>query len=274
MKKNSISVVFITKNEEFHIGDAIDNVKDFAEEIFVVDSGSTDKTVEIAEAKGAKVLLHLFETFGKQWNWALDNCPIKTRWTMKMDPDERLSSSLKENITQRLDQKDDVTGYEFDRILWFMGKPMRGWRDRVLRIWRTGRCRFTDSRVNEHPLVDGLVQFLPGVMEHYDSCDLHRWVEKQNFYTTIGLLAKVNGDKAAVKPSLMGTRLARRNWFKKVFFRIPGRYFLMFLQLYFLKGLWREGRTGYWCACMRIWVRRLYEGKIIEYQNTGRLTKM
>lgn len=266
MEKPSLAVLFITLNEEYHIGAAIDNVKDIANEIWVVDSGSTDKTVEIAEAKGAKVVYHKFETFGAQWNFAL-SLSVKSDWTMKMDPDERLSEELKEEIVVAINSRNDLAGFEFDRILWFMGKPMRGWKDRVVRIWKTGECQFTDVIVNEHPLVNGNVGFLKGKMDHLDCHNLQQWIDKQNGYTTQGAIARITNTNLAAEPRLLGTRLQRRMWFKKIFFSLPFRYLLMFMQLYFGKHLWREGKIGWYCVLMRIWARRLLEAKVIEMRN-------
>lgn len=223
MGKPSLTVLFITLNEGYHIGAAIDNVMDIAEEIYVVDSGSTDRTVAIAESKGAKVVYHKFEGFGAQWNFAL-SLSIKSAWTMKMDPDERLSDALKDEIRRTLESIREVIGFEFDRVLWFMGRPMRGWKDRVLRVWRTGFCRFTEVSVNEHPLVAGRVLCLKGRMEHLDSKDLDHWIDKQNKYTTQAAAAKLSQMGYAVRPKFWRTRLARRMWFKRLFFRLPFRY--------------------------------------------------
>lgn len=271
MSKPSLSVIFITKNEEFHIGNAIDSVTDLAEQIFVVDSGSSDGTVRLAKEKGAVVFEHPFKNFGDQWNWALDNCPIKSEWTMKMDPDERLSESLKKDIAKICSEKNDVTGLEFDRVLWFMGKRIPSWRDRVLRVWRTGQCRFTDVAVNEYPLVKGRVIRLQGLMEHLDSRDLHHWVEKQNKYTTAEALRRLRGEPMAQMPKLFGSRLERRMWIKKLFFKLPFRYGLMFCHLYFGKRLFLLGRTGLECALLRMWSRRLIEQKMVEAITTGRM---
>ncbi len=266
MGNSSLAVIFITLNEEYHIGAAIDNVKDISSEIWVVDSGSTDKTVEIAESKGAKVVHHPFENFGAQWNFAL-SLPVKSSWTMKMDPDERLMDELKDEIVTVINSPNGLTGFEFNRILWFMGKPMRGWKDRVVRIWKTGKCRFTDVIVNEHPLVDGRVGFLKGQMDHLDSKDLEHWISKQNKYTTQAAIARCQNAEYAVRPRLWGTRLERRMWVKRIYLFLPCRHVLRFIYIYFSKQLWREGRTGWHCALLRIWVARCIDAKFIEMQN-------
>ena len=263
MDSNSLAVLFITLNEEYHIGAAIDNVKDIASEIWVVDSGSTDKTVEIAEAKGAKVVYHKFKNFGTQWNFAL-SLPVKSSWTMKIDPDERLRDGLKAELAKCLSADDATSGYSFYRVLWFMGECLSGVKNEVVRVWRTGQCHFSDVEVNEHPIVYGKVVRLRGLMDHFDSKDLSHWMEKQNKYTAAEALMRYRGDGLAAKPRLLGSSLERRMWLKKMFFKIPGRYLLMNLILFFLKGAWRSGRNGwYWVKCREM-VMRLREYKYIE----------
>ena len=274
MKESDLTVIFITLNEEFHIGAAIDNVKSIAKDIFVVDSLSVDKTVDVALEKGAKVVQRPFTNFGDQWNFALEKLPIRTKWTMKMDPDERLSDELKDEIRQALENPGSVTGFEFDRILWFMGRCLPGWRDSVVRIWKTNACRFTNIAVNEHPLVDGRVRRLHHVMNHLDSQDLYHWFKKQNEYLPAEAIRRYKGEALADEPKFWGTKLQRHMWFKKVFFKLPFRYTLMFFQLYFGKGLWKLGMTGLWCVRMRIWARQSVECAVQEMKNTGRLISL
>lgn len=269
MNSNSLAVLFITLNEEYHIGAAIDNVKDIASEIWVVDSGSTDKTVAVAEAKGAKVVFHKFENFGAQWNFAL-NLPIKSAWTMKMDPDERLGRELKAQIADAI-SKGDSDGYSFRRVLYFMGRKLGSMTNEVVRIWKTGQCKFTDVAVNEHPIVDGKVAHLEGLMEHYDSRDLHQWVEKQNRYSSLEAIRWFKGDANAARPKLFGNSLERRMWLKVAFFRLPFRYIVLFIYYYFVKGLWKSGYEGRAFIRYRIWNWRLREDKVREMRNVGRL---
>ena len=265
MTKPSLAILFITLNEEYHIGAAIDNVKGIASEIWMVDSGSTDKTVEIAESKGAKVVYHKFENFGAQWNFAL-SLPVKSAWTMKMDPDERLRDELKVELMKCLSCDDMSSGFSFDRVLWFMGKCLYGVRNEVVRVWRTGTCKFSDVEVNEHPIVEGKVVKLHGLMDHFDSKDLSHWMAKQNKYTSAEALMRFRGDGLAAEPKLFGSGLERRMWLKKLFFKIPGRYFLMNMILFFFKGAWRSGVNGWhWVKCREM-VMRLREYKYIEMQ--------
>ena len=263
MGKLSLTVLFITLNEEYHIGAAIDNVKDIAEEIYVVDSGSTDRTVAIAESKGANVVYHKFEGFGAQWNFAL-SLPIRTAWTMKMDPDERLSEGLKTELREALktDRKD--VGFSCDLILWFMGYRLKGVKLEIFRIWRTGRCRFTDISVNEHQILEGEWVKLRGTMEHLDSRNLTDWLAKQNHYTLKEAMQRYQGEQLPVQPRLLGNRLERRIFLKWLFRRLPMRYFIENLYNFFGRGAWRSGVYGWrWVKCREM-VSRLCEYKYLE----------
>lgn len=264
MSKPSLSVIFITKNEEFHIGNAIDNVKDIAEEIFVVDSGSTDKTVEIAGRKGAKVLFHAFEGFGKQWNWALDNCPVKTVWTMKMDPDERASGELKDEIRGICEEDSETVAYQISWQIYFMGKPVKTRSHYFTRIWKTGCGRFSDVLVNEHFIPNGELGRLSGKLNHFDSKDLTSWLEKQNRYTYQEALMRYRGDQRSARPKLFGNTLERRMFLGTLFYKLPFRYLLIFWYYFLFTGAWRSGVDGWRWAQMRVFVLRVIEYKWIE----------
>jgi hypothetical protein len=141
----------------------------------------------------------------------------------------------------------------------------------ITRLWRTGKCRFTDVTVNEHPLVDGMLHHLRGVMRHHDSPDLHHWLNKQNKYSSAEAIAAFRGSKLADKPALFGTRLQRRMWLKTNFFHIPFRYQLLFVYHFVLQGAWRGGWVGYAWSRLRCDVYRFREYKLREIRLTGRV---
>lgn len=270
MKKLSLTVLFITKNEEYHIGAAIDNVKDIAEAIYVVDSGSTDQTVAIAESKGAKVVYHKFEGFGAQWNFAL-SLPIKTDWTMKMDPDERLSDALKDELCIALQTTRADVGFSCDLVLWFMGHRLNGVKMEIFRIWRTGICRFTDISVNEHLTFVGRGhwQKLRGTMEHLDSRNLTDWLAKQNMYTLREAEQRLDGERLPARPRLFGSRLERRMFLKWLFRRLPFRYLIENLYNLFWRGAWRSGVHGWrWVKCREL-ATRIQEYKYFEMRDAA-----
>ena len=266
MTKNSLTVIMLTLNEEYHLPNAINNLKGFADNIFVLDSFSTDNTVKIAKSHGVKVKQRKFTNFGDQWNYALKHCPFNSDWTMKLDPDEELTSFLKNEIKAKINSNNEYSAYEFRRRLWFMGKPLKVY-NKVLRIWRTGKCKFSEVLVNEHPIINGNVGYLQGVMEHYDSMNLNHWLEKQNNYSSLEALTIFKKLDLAEKPKLLGSSLQRKMFFKQIFFKIPFKYTLIIFYNLFIQGAWKSGRSGLRWAIMRSFVYRLREYKLKEMQN-------
>lgn len=264
-----VAVVMISLNEGHNLEAVCQNLAGWAQEMFLLDSYSQDDTVDIALKYGVKVVQRRFRGFGDQWNFALEHFPISAPWTMKLDPDERLSDELKANLLAAF-QQDQGAGFSLTRRLWMMGTPLPV-RQTLLRVWRTGLCRFTDIEVNEHPIVSGEIRYVAGDMEHHDSPDLDHWLEKQNRYTTAEAIMALKQEPMADSPKLLGTAFQRRMWLKKHFKRIPCRFFLFFLYHWLWLGAWRAGWVGYAWARLRADVMRLIDYKRREIELTGKL---
>lgn len=263
----NIAVILISLNEGHNMVGVLENLKGWAHEVFVLDSFSKDDTVEKAIAHGAKVFQRRFTNFGDHWNFALDNLPIQSPWTMKLDPDERISDSLKSEIASAI-ALDNSDGMSMIRRLWFMGRPLPV-THRLTRVWRTGKCRFTDVDVNEHPIVDGTLTNLSGEIAHYDSPDLDHWYEKQNRYSTAEAIVQFEKKKLAATPNLLGSDLERRMWLKRAFPNLPFRFFLFFLHCLLVQGAWRAGKVGWIWSQLRADVMRMKEIKAYEMKLTG-----
>lgn len=264
-----VAVVMISLNEAHNMEAVLQNLEGWAQEVFLVDSYSADDTVGIALRHGVHVVQRQFRGFGDQWNFALRELPITAPWTMKLDPDERLTDELKRNLAEAT-ARGDADGFTLTRRLWFMGRPLPV-RQSLLRVWRTGHCRFSDVLVNEHPLVGGRLVPVRGDIEHHDSPDLDHWLEKQNHYTTTEAIAAHEGQSLSAEPRLFGSPLQRRMWIKHNYRKFPGRYVALFLHHYLVQGAWRAGWVGYVWARLRCDVYRLWEYKLREIQLTGRL---
>jgi glycosyltransferase involved in cell wall biosynthesis len=259
----------ITLNEAHNLRKVLESIDGWAQEVFIVDSFSVDDTVDIALEYGVNIVQKKFKDFGSQWNFALENLPIKSKWTMKLDPDERLTEQLKASLNVLIN--DDIDGIVIERRLWFMGKilPIK---QSLLRVWRTGTCRFSNVAVNEHPNVSGKrILSAKGVLEHHDSPNLDHWVFKQNKYTTMEAASQFMQKDMAALPLFWRGGLNRRMWFKKYFWRIPFRYFLLYLYHYFWLGAWRAGRIGGIWAHLRVEVYRMWEYKFLEMSQRGEL---
>jgi glycosyltransferase involved in cell wall biosynthesis len=257
-----IAIVMISLNEAHNMPCILENIKDFATEIFLIDSYSTDETVNIALKYGVYVVQRKFRGFGDQWNFAMSELPITAPWTMKLDPDERLTDELKQSICEII-KKNSANAFTVRRRLWFMSQPLPVIQT-ILRGWKTGSCRFSDVLVNEHPLVEHQAVNAVGFLEHHDSPDLHHWVEKQNRYTTAEAIIRFRKLPMAANPKLFGTKFERRIWLKKFFFRIPFRYSLYFFYNLIVVRVWSTGSAGFAWARLRVWVRRMIEDKLNE----------
>ncbi len=262
-----IAVIMISLNEAHNMEEVLSNLEGWAQEVFLVDSFSVDDTIDIALAYGINVVQREFSGFGDQWNFALSELPITAQWTMKLDPDERLTDELKDSIGAMI-AGEKVDGIILERRLWFM-ECILPIRQPILRLWRTGLCKFTDVKVNEHPLVDGIIGYANGYLEHHDSPDLDHWLVKQNRYTTTEAISQYEGRLLAAEPKLFGSNLERRMWMKRNFWKIPGRYFILFLYHYLILGAWRAGRVGRIWSHLRTEVYRLWEYKRFEIEQTG-----
>jgi glycosyltransferase involved in cell wall biosynthesis len=168
-----LSLIVITRNEEASIGRCLRSAS-FADEIVVVDNGSTDKTVEIARSLGAKVIAAPdWPGFGPQKNRALT--AASGDWVLSLDADEWIEPPLAELIRATIARTDAADGYEMPRRSRFCGKVVKHsgwWPDHVLRLWRRGRGRFADVPVHERVIVEGRVDRLTEPIEHEAIADL------------------------------------------------------------------------------------------------------
>lgn len=265
--RTSVAVVMITLNEGHNLEGALQSICGWASEVFIVDSFSADDTVDIALRYGAHIVQRKFKNFGDQWNFALEYFPIKSAWTMKLDPDERVTTELKKEISVAI-ERPNIAGIEVWRRWWLLGRPLPI-KDRLLRVWRTGSCRFSGVAVNEHPIVSGDTGLVRGYLEHLDSPNLEHWIAKQNKYSSAEAVTAINNDELAEEPKLLGNSLQRRMFLKKVFFYIPGRYQILFLYFYFYKGLWKAGSVGFKSSYLWTQVYRWREIKVWEMRQSG-----
>jgi len=139
-ERATVAVVILTHNETLHLQRALEHIAGFAQEVFVVDSFSTDGTADLARSFGAHVLEHPFQNYAKQFEWALENAPITSEWVMRLDADEVVEADLAAEIVAKLAKlPPDVTGVNLNRKTIFQGKFIRhGGRYplTLLRIWR------------------------------------------------------------------------------------------------------------------------------------------
>lgn len=179
-----LSVFIITKNEAAHIQACLETLA-FADEVIVLDSGSTDNTCQIARAWGAKVVVSEdWPGFGPQKNRALALCTGD--WVLSIDADERVTPSLEQAIRNELINP-QADAYKIARLSQFAGRWIRHsgwWPDHVLRLFKREQGKFTDAQVHERVEVNGTVHVLDGHFLHYPYATLEVFINKINLYST------------------------------------------------------------------------------------------
>ena len=181
-----LTVVILTKNEEKNIVDVIENAKKVSDKVLIVDSGSTDKTVELAEANGAKVVYRAWDNdFAAQRNFALEH--VETEWVLYLDADERINDELAEAI-KNVAKDSKKAMYRFIRRNSAFGKDFKYGvlgPDSVVRMFPKDKVHWED-KVHERPVGDLPVITLQGFFKHYTYTDFDQYISKMNAYSTIG----------------------------------------------------------------------------------------
>lgn len=224
--KLPISLVIITHNEESNIQRCIASVP-FADEIIVVDSGSTDNTRQNAEKMGAKVVHHDWPGFGPQKNFAA--ALARNSWILSLDADEELSKQAVDEIIKKFSSLREGVGYQFPRISKYMGKWIRhgGWYpDRQLRLYNKKFAQWSPSQIHEKIEVKE-VENMSSNIQHYVFANISAHIETNNRYS--GLLAKADYEK--------GKRFS--------YYRILVKPPVKFMETYFLKLGFLDGLAGF-----------------------------
>lgn len=278
--RNAISAIILTHNEEKHIDRCINSIKNEVYEIFVIDSFSTDRTIEIAKKLGAKVYLNEWINYATQFNWALDNCPIETEWVWRIDADEYLAESkesLKKIITGF---EPDINGVQINRPVIFQGKLLKHgsmyplWH---LKIFRFGYARCEDKWMDEHlEITEGRkVQIKFDQIDH-NLNNISWWTNKHNKYSNREVVDSFNAkhnfiiteeNHIPVKEKFRGDNAQRIRWFKSKYSKFPlfVRPFILFIYRYFLRLGFLDGRAGFiWHVLQGFWYRFLIDVKIYE----------
>ncbi len=278
---SSLAVILLTKNESLHLARAIESVKTISDEIFVIDSFSTDNTAQIAEQSGATVLQNQFVNYAKQFQWALDNAPITTQWVMRLDADEIIEGDLQREITEKLPNlPDDVAGVNLKRKHIFLDRWVRhGGRYPLilLRIWRRGQGRIEDRWMDEHMVVWGgrTVTFNGGFADH-NLKDLSFFTDKHNWYATREAVDVLNQrlnlfprDEGVTSVNSSFQASIKRFIKVKVYNRIPFTISSLgyFLYRYIFQLGFLDGRSGLVYHFLQgYWYRFLVGAKIMELE--------
>jgi glycosyltransferase involved in cell wall biosynthesis len=271
----TLTVIILSRNEALHMARAIRSVQQAADHILVVDSGSTDDTVAIAHAHGAKVLVHPFVTQARQFNWALEQLSEDTDWIFRLDADEIVSPELAQSLAQTLPGLPaTVAGASVARRMAFLRRPIR-WGGifpvRITRVLRYGRGRSEDRWMDEHILLDGKEAHLDGELLDDNLNPLGWWIEKHNAYASREVVEILDAEFRFLdrdRHDAPEGQAGVKRWIKeKIYAQMPGglRAFGYFFYRYVLRLGFLDGTAG---TCFHLlqgfWYRYLVDMKLYE----------
>ena len=271
-----ISVIILTYNEEIHIKRCVSNAMRFSREIFLVDSYSTDRTVEIAEKMGVKVYQNKWENnYAKQFNWGLDNLPISSNWILRLDADEYLTDELIQELNEKLPSiSENVSGLIFPLKRYFLDTYVRRGigKMNLLRLFRKGQGRCEDRWMDEHiKISSGESVLLNNAFCDHNLNNIGWWTVKHNQYSIreaidllnieIGLFEVSNEEEGLSKDATV-KRKGKHHYAKMPLFF---RSFVYFLYRYFIKLGFIEGKEAFlWHFLQGWWYRTLVDAKVYE----------
>lgn len=279
MQKLPISVLIPTRNEEANIEKCLHSL-DWAEDVWVVDSHSSDRTVELARTRGAHVVSFTWDGRGpRKKNWALAHLPFRHPWLLLLDADEEVTPELREEITRLLERGPNCAGYLIRYHYEFLGRRLRHgdplWK---MALVEHRRARFEqicvpevdryDVELHEWLCVDGPVGRLRAPLLHRDAEDLRHFFDRHNTYSDWEALLRTryaHRDRSGeVRPRLWGSPVERRRWLKRLFLAVPGRPLLYFFYSYLLRGGFLDGRAGFHYNALKAFY--WYQVRLKEYE--------
>jgi glycosyltransferase involved in cell wall biosynthesis len=273
-----LSVIVPIKNEAENLPRCLSCMQ-WADEIFVVDSLSTDGSAEIAERHGAKVVqFHFNGTWPKKKNWALENIPFRNEWVFILDADEVLPAAAEKEVAEAIAKAGPIAGYWINRRFFFLGRWLKhsyypNWN---LRLFRHSLGRYEkltgadtrsgDNEVHEHVVVQGPTARLRTEMDHYAFPSVEVFIEKHNRYSNWE--ARVAADKFLGQNSgeLSHAPVERRRRLKMLSQRLPFRPLMRFLYIYVWQKGFLDGRDGYYFARLHAFYEFLSVAKTYELQ--------
>jgi glycosyltransferase involved in cell wall biosynthesis len=277
MNSCSVAVIIITFNEEVNLPYALQSALGWAQQVFVVDSLSTDRTARIAEDLGAAIYSHPFESFWDQKNWALDHLPIEAEWILFLDADEYLSEEIKQEISQVLESvPQDVSGFVTKMKFMYLGRWLRHGNlyKNLVRLVRKDKGTFIQtSGCREKLVIKGRLEKLRSYIVHDDHKMLRDWVFKQMDRILIDATETLNENDvrkevvSSQDSSPLVVEGGRSRWLKQMLGYLPGplRPFSQFFYRYILRLGFLDGWQGFiYHFLLQFWYPFMVEAVALE----------
>jgi glycosyltransferase involved in cell wall biosynthesis len=286
-QKVPVSVLIPAKDEELNLPACLESVAR-ADQIFVVDSQSCDRTGAIAASYGATVVqFHFNGRWPKKKNWSLDSLPFRNQWVLIVDCDERITPELWDEIAKAI-QDPTYSGYYLNRRVFFLGRWIRyggKYPDWNLRLFKHQLGRYEnlhtedipntgDNEVHEHVILKGEVGYLKHDMLHIDFRDIYHWLERHNRYSNWEARVYYNlltgqDSNGTIDAKLFGSPVERKRFLKKIWVRLPFKPLVRFILFYFIRLGFLDGRAGYVYARLLSQYEYQIGVKLYELQKFG-----
>lgn len=273
--KELLTIIVLTRDEEKNLPHLLESIQDLQASMWVVDSGSTDATIRIAEQWGCQTVFHEWTNHAKQLNWALETLPVGTPWVARMDADERFTPELVNELKETLPVlPKDVAGLLVKRRVYFMGKWIRfggyypTW---LLRFWRNGQGLCEDRAMDEHMIISGgtPVQLRNDIIDENHK-GLTFWIDKHNHYATREMqdILACEVKDIPESPEILSGQAANKRWLKQnIYVRSPLflRAVLYWVYRYLFLAGFLDGAPGFIFHFLQAaWYRFLVDAKIYE----------
>jgi glycosyltransferase involved in cell wall biosynthesis len=279
----NIVAIILTFNSEAAIAKVINSCKAIASRIFVVDSYSSDKTLEIVKSLGCELVQHEFENYSKQRNWAQTNAQLQPDdWVLHLDSDEMLSPELARAIAQikagGQAVHPEIEGYLMQRLSYFLGKPIKyghinpSWH---LRLYRADKGFCEERLYDQHFVVPGKTQKLDGLLLDLQLTTIERWTAAHNRWSSAEAIEQTKPGNQQSDRLLAGKLFTtdwrmQKRWVKNnIWGRVPlfWRSFIFFFYSYFLRLGFLDGKAGLvYHVLQSFWFKFLIDAKILEIQ--------
>jgi len=259
MKNSSIgiSVLILTKNEEQDLPGCLRSVA-WSDDIHVYDSMSTDATVEIAKAFGARITRRPFDNWASHQNWGLANIPFRYPWVFYIDADERMTPELIESASRAVESAKSEVAFSVQRRDFFMNTWLKHVQTSpyYMRLFRPEKMRY-ERLVNPVSIPDGPTSPISGYLDHFPfSKGLHHWIDRHNNYSDLEAKQIIENRRDRTKFSVIKAFSSndfheRRFHQKQIFYRLPMRPLIKFIILYVGKRGFLDGRAGFVYASLQ-----------------------
>ncbi len=284
IERARLTVVILTRDEELNLPACLESLRGIAESIVVVDSGSTDRTTDIAREHGATVVQHEFESHGQQWAWAVENVASESEWVLGLDADQALSPVLRQSLPQLFSDDERLrrhAGFYLNRRQIFRGRWIRhgGYYPKfLLKLFRRSDVRFDPADLMDHHfhVAGPTTRLLGDLIEQNRKEDVITfWLQKHVRYAELLAaeeLMRRHGVAAVTPPAITGHPDQRVAWLKQRWYTLPKywRPSLYFLYRYFIRFGFLDGKEGFVFHVLQgFWLRLIVDVNLEEFERAA-----